>query len=129
MKALIKDLNKMTRLINQLWPNMTLPEAEDEIKNYIDGEKTAVFTYALAGEYIGLALCSLRYDYVEGCDFSPVGYLEGIVVDEKYRMQGITRSLCEECEEWAKIKGCMEFASDCEWTNTDSLQFHLNIGF
>lgn len=25
----------------------------------------------------GVALCALRHDYVEGCETSPVGYLEG----------------------------------------------------
>lgn len=129
MKACLKDTSKMAKLINQLWPDMTLQEAEQEIENYIDGDETAVFTYVVQGEYIGLALCCLRSDYVEGCEFSPVGYLEGIVVDEKYRLKGIARFLCKECEEWAKTKGCKEFASDCELTNTDSLLFHLRIGF
>ena len=32
-------------------------------------------------------------------------------------------------QEWAKEKGCREFASDCELTNTDSLKFHLSLGF
>lgn len=26
-------------------------------------------------------------------------------------------------------KGCSEFASDCELTNIESLDFHLNLGF
>jgi len=33
------------------------------------------------------------------------------------------------CENWAKTKGCTEFASDCELDNVQSLQFHLNVGF
>lgn len=48
---------------------------------------------------------------------------------EKYRLKGIAASLCKECENWAKEMGCTEFASDCELTNTDSLHFHLSIGF
>ena len=41
----------------------------------------------------------------------------------------IAKNLCTKCEEWAKNKGCKEFASDCTLTNTDSIRFHLNIGF
>ncbi|HET3536540.1 TPA: aminoglycoside 6'-N-acetyltransferase, partial [Streptococcus pneumoniae] len=78
---------------------------------------------------VGLALCSLRFDYVEGCKYSPVGFLEGIIVDEEYRLKDIAKNLCTKCEEWAKNKGCKEFASDCTLTNTDSIRFHLNIGF
>ena len=35
----------------------------------------------------------------------------------------------EECENWAREKGCREFASDCELSNTASLSFHLQLGF
>lgn len=50
-------------------------------------------------------------------------------VDEEYRLKDIAKNLCTKCEEWAKNKGCKEFASDCTLTNTDSIRFHLNIGF
>ena len=66
---------------------------------------------------------------MEGTDSSPVGYLEGIYVAEEYRKHGIARELLAACERWAKEKGCTEFASDCELDNTQSLQFHLNVGF
>ncbi len=88
-----------------------------------------MFTYKVRDKYVGLALCSLRHDYVEGCDNSPVGYLEGIVVDMQFRKKGIANTQCKECEQWAKLNGCTEFASDCELDNTESLKFHLNIGF
>ena len=48
---------------------------------------------------------------------------------EKYRKQGVARDLLSACETWAKEKGCTEFASDCELSNVQSLQFHLNVGF
>ena len=66
---------------------------------------------------------------MEGCENSPVGYLEGVSVKEEYCQQGIARKLVSECEQWAREKGCTEFASDCELTNTASLNFHLAIGF
>ena len=78
---------------------------------------------------VGFAQCQLRHDYVEGTESSPVGYLEGIYVAEEYRKHGIARELLSVCETWAKGKGCAEFASDCELENTQSLQFHLNVGF
>ena len=71
----------------------------------------------------------LLNDYVEGTDFSPVGYLEGIYVAEAYRKHGIAGKLLDACETWAKSKGCTEFASDCELDNVQSLRFHLHTGF
>ncbi len=75
------------------------------------------------------AQCSLRNDYVEGTDSSPVGYLEGVFVKEEYRNKGYAKELLLTCEKWAKDMGCSEFASDCELTNENSLKFHLSAGF
>ena len=33
------------------------------------------------------------------------------------------------CEKWTNIRGCSEFSSDCEWTNTQSEKFHEYVGF
>ena len=78
---------------------------------------------------IGFAQCQLRYDYVEGTDSSPVGYLEGIYVAEEHRKGGIAKALLAASESWAKSRGCTEFASDCELTNTESRMFHRSVGF
>ena len=78
---------------------------------------------------IAFAQCQLRYDYVEGTESSPVGYLEGIFVAEEYRKRGYAADLLAECEKWAGEKGCTEFASDCELDNEDSLKFHMALGF
>jgi len=129
MRASEKDISTIAHLVVQLWPGNSLNEAEDILQKYISGEDAAVFVYAIKEKYVGLALCGLRHDYVEGCETSPVGYLEGIVVDSEYRNRGIARVLCEECEAWAKELGCTEFASDCELTNTESQSFHMGLGF
>nr|WP_199797365.1 GNAT family N-acetyltransferase [Finegoldia magna] len=41
----------------------------------------------------------------------------------------MARNLVKSCEDWAKKMGCSEFASDCLLDNTQSLKFHLAIGF
>ena len=82
-----------------------------------------------AKEAVGFAQCQLRHDYVEGTSTSPVGYLEGLYVKEAFRKQGMARELTRACEEWAKEKGCREFASDCELENVESINMHLKLGF
>ena len=42
---------------------------------------------------------------------------------------GYAAELPAECEKWAKEKGCTEFAGDCELENTESLNFHMALGF
>ena len=129
MKASIEKIAQIAPLVQELWPEHSIENLTKVLQDYIAGEESAVFTESMDSRIAGIALCCLRHDYVEGCETSPVGYLEGIFVDENYRMKGIARSLCKECETWAKEMGCLEFASDCELTNTASLSFHLSIGF
>ena len=47
----------------------------------------------------------------------------------KARAGRIARRLLSACENWAKAKGCAEFASDCGLDNMDSQRFHQAVGF
>ncbi len=126
----VKELAKhLAPLVKELWGEHSISDLERILVNYLSNEESKVFYKVIVGKYVGIALCALRHDYVEGCSTSPVGYLEGIFVDKDYRNKGIAKELCLECEKWTKSKGCSEFASDCELTNKESLAFHLNIGF
>lgn len=119
----------LAELVKVIWPEHSLEELSEILTNYMNSENSAVFAETANGLVVGVALCCLRHDYVEGCETSPVGYLEGVAVREAYRHRGIAGRLVSECEQWAREKGCAEFASDCELTNTGSLRFHLSIGF
>lgn len=129
MRVTSNAIPHVAPMVQKLWPEHDLENMKRIIEEYAAGEESAAFTEMIDGEYAGVAMCCLRHDYVEGCETSPVGYLEGIYVEEKFRMAGVARSLCRQCEEWAKEQGCSEFASDCELTNETSLKFHLSIGF
>lgn len=129
MRANAKDARALTDIVKIVWPDNTEEKLAEIILKYMDQDGSAVFAEKRDGCFIGAALCSLRCDYVEGCETSPVGYLEGVSVKEAFRHQGVAKRLVEECEQWAGEKNCSEFASDCELSNTDSLNFHLQIGF
>ena len=128
-QAGIHDSKIVAELAMLLWPDNEINDLEKEMKNYIISDNGAVFIYFSETIPVGFAQCNLRNDYVEGTESSPVGYLEGIFVKVKYRKRGIGKKLLIQCEEWAKRKGCSEFASDCELNNTESLKFHLQLGF
>lgn len=128
-QAAFEDRSVVASLALLLWKNHTLKDLEEEMGDYIASSKAAIFLTYEDGEPVGFAQCQLRMDYVEGTQSSPVGYLEGIFVKEDYRNKGIAKQLLTQCEEWAKSRGCKEFASDCELLNHESLQFHLKVGF
>lgn len=128
-KAKMDDFPILADLACRLWPQHTVEQMSEELAAIVAQEDVA-FLLAYDGEKaIGFAQCQLRFDYVEGTHFFPVGYLEGIYVADRYRKQGVAKALLSACESWARGKGCAEFASDCELDNAQSLRFHLNVGF
>ena len=129
MRAGPDDESRLAELVRIIWPEHTPEDLTQIITGYMTSEDSAVFAEAVNGQFVGVALCSLRHDYVEGCETSPVGYLEGVSVHAAYRRRGIAGKLVAECEQWARKKGCSEFASDCELGNDESLRFHLAAGF
>ena len=112
-----------------MWDNHTVDELEIEFEETLNSDDAEFFIKYVDNKPIGFAQCSLRVDYVEGTDSSPVGYLEGIFVDVNYRNKGYAKELLHACEKWAKDMGCREFASDCELDNIDSFKFHMAMGF
>ena len=128
-KANINDLTVLTGLALGLWPGSTTEEMRADLQTVLSKEDAAFFLLFVEGRAIGFAQVSLRYDYVEGTQTSPVGYLEGIYIEPNHRRRGLGRSLVTACEVWVRRKGCDEFASDCELTNEESLLVHLHTGF
>lgn len=123
------DLDTVTSLALELWPDHAFDELWQEMAGIMAGPETAFFLLEENDEPKGFAQCQLRHDYVEGTETSPVGYLEGIYVCEDLRGRGGAKALLKACESWAASWGCTEFASDCELDNTASLAFHLKMGF
>ena len=118
-----------TKTTSRRWCNFPREEMTDEFRELLKNDEAVCFIKYEGEKLIGFAQCQLRHDYVEGTESSPAGYLEGILVSEGYRKKGYASELLSECEKWAKEKGCSEFASDCELDNTDSLRFHMALGF
>lgn len=128
-RAETNDLDAVTALALELWPDHEYDELWQDLAGIMADSEAAFFLLEENGEPMGFAQCQLRHDYVEGTDTSPVGYLEGIYVEQELRGKGGARALLKACERWAASWGCTEFASDCELDNTGSLAFHLNMGF
>lgn len=124
-----EEVEVVVVLALMLWPNHTKEELLDDFNVLIKEDNAMLFLAYDKDSPIGFAQCQLRFDYVEGTESSPVGYLEGIYVIEEYRNQGIAKGLCLAGEDWAREKGCTEFGSDIEIHNIDSYNFHLKVGF
>ncbi|MBE6884608.1 MAG: GNAT family N-acetyltransferase [Ruminococcaceae bacterium] len=98
-------------------------------KERFEAEDACCFLCKAGEKAIGFAEMSIRYEYVNGTETSPVGFLEGIFVEEPCREEGIARKLAECCEKFAAEHGCRQMASDCLAENTGSEKFHKSCGY
>lgn len=128
-KAEIKDSSTLAHMAVMMWQDSSISELEEDFKQIINNDNAIVFIKFADKKPVGFAQCQLRFDYIEGTQTSPVGYLEGIFVLEQYRNNGYAKKLLKACEQWAKEKNCSEFASDCELDNYNSYKFHMAAGF
>ena len=67
--------------------------------------------------------------YAEGCESSPVPYVESWWVDEDVRRQGVGAALMAAAQRWARERGHIEIASDTRLENTRSQKVHRALGF
>lgn len=78
---------------------------------------------------VGFIEGSIRLDYVNGTESSPVGFVEGVYVVAPLRRRGVARALFDAIGDWAKARGCRELASDALLDNVASQRAHRALGF
>ena len=125
------DTGEWSALRGALWPDAGVDEHLADIAAMLAEAGRAICFLARSddGASVGFAEVSLRYDYVNGCSTSPVGFLEGLYVTPAARRQGIARELVTAAEAWSAQKGCREFASDVLLENVESQKVHEALGF
>jgi len=131
-RAEVADIPELARLREALWPDSGAASHQAELEQALDhpDEVTVIFMVrASSGDAAGFAEAALRHDYVNGCETSPVTFLEGIYVEPTHRREGVARRLVEAVEHWGAERGCREFASDAILDNEVSHRMHAALGF
>lgn len=128
--ATAEDIDGWAALRDMLWPDTEHAEHLVEMRDMLANPECVTFLGASdTGELRGFAEAALRHDHVNGCDTSPVAFLEGIFVRPAYRGQGTARALVTAVEGWAQAQGCTELGSDAALNNRASHAFHAAAGF
>lgn len=124
-----ENVNELTHLGLLLWPDHKWEDLKEEFIELLSSSKDKIYLSFEDQDYIGFIHLSIRSDYVEGSNSSPVGYVEGIYVKPRYRRRGMSRKLIQIGEQWCKAQGCTQIASDIELPNRSSYDFHVCVGF
>lgn len=126
----LADLEDWTSLRLALWPDYPTEElSAGAVAMLEDAGEGVALLCRINGKPAGFAEGSLRRDYVNGCETSPVTFLEGIYVVPAHRNKGVAEALVNAVADWGRGRGCIEFASDALLENVDSHAFHAAIGF
>ena len=128
-RATNADVEALAELRFALWPEepLAVRRAEANVAR-TDGGLVA-FLAVDNDEVAGFAEASLRRDYVNGCETSPVAFLEGIYVRPRCRRRRLGRGLLAAVEQWGREQGCSELGSDALLANEVSHRFHGGAGF
>jgi aminoglycoside 6'-N-acetyltransferase I len=127
------DREEWARMRSQLYSSPDPREIDDWYEAASRGGTTLVGVAVLVadrgdGSLAGFVEIGSR-PYAEGCETSPVAYLEGWYVDPENRRQGLGAKLIQAAETWALSHGYREIASDTEIANQVSFESHLALGY
>ncbi len=128
--ATLADFPAWHRLREELYGYIDPAHSEAEIRHIV--EDPALTTYLVFDENetapIGMLELSLR-NIVDGCLSSPVAYIEGLYLVEKWQERGLGSQVVDFAKKWAMEQGCSELAVDTELDNERAQKFYLRQGF
>jgi aminoglycoside 6'-N-acetyltransferase I len=128
-RATYADKSDWLRMRQGLWPEVPIQYLDFDLDDRLADPDYAVFiAWREDTGPVAFIEAGLR-DYGEGCETSPVGYIEAWYVDEHIRGQKLGKELVYMAEGWAREKGCAEMASDTWLENEASIAAHLKLGY
>ena len=122
------DIAALAALREALWPEGDAAEHAAELHAVLQASGNFIVIAEANNKLIGFVEARLR-SHADGCETSPVGYLEGWFVVDSWRGRGVGRALVQRFEEWAAAQGCRELASDTWLDNAASQRAHEKLGF
>lgn len=127
-RATFEDRVEWFNMRKGIWPDAPDDYLNFDLDEILASENDAVFFALAEGRPVGMIEARIR-EYGEGCETSPVGYIEGWFMYPDMRGQGISKWLTQAAEDWARGKGCSEMASDTWLDNEASIRAHVKLGY
>lgn len=127
-KAMQEDKDIWFHMRKGIWPDVPDHFMNFDQDKILASGSDAVFLAFADGQPAGMIEARMR-DYGEGCETSPVGYIEAWFVYDHFRGGEVARALVLAAENWAREKGCREMASDTWLDNSRSIRAHEKLGY
>ena len=125
-----KDLDTLMDLYVQLSPiNEGLPaQKRDEIWEQIQNDDKITYLGAYENDQL-IATCFLTIIPNFSNQGRPIGFIENVVTDEKWRGKGVGSQLLKTAIELAKEQNCYKVFLESGITRTGAHDFYRSLGF
>ncbi len=126
------DLDALVRLLSVLFSIEAdfRPDPERQRRGLSrmleDPERRLVLVAEHEGTVVGMATAQLVISTAEGADS---GWVEDVVVDERFRRTGVGRLLLEEAGAWALARGATRLQLLADRENDPALRFYDRLGW
>ena len=112
-----------------LWPDEDAQQIAAEASGMLTQADLLVLLAREGDAVVGFAEAAIRNDYVNGCETSPVAFVEGIYVVPQQRRRGVAKAMIAAIDAWAEQRGVRELASDALLDTAQSHAMHEALGF
>lgn len=126
-----RDRQAWAAMRAELWPEEDSDKLAHDTLVHFSGAPLAEAVLVAEdkdGELCGMLELSLRA-YAEGCETTPVPFIEGWFVAPRARMRGVGRALMNAAENWARLRNFREIGSDTQLGNVASQEAHAKLGY
>lgn len=136
--ATVNDINRILDLLSQvleihaklrpdLFVSGTTKYSKEDLEAILKDTNKPIFVATIDHYVVGYAMCQIR---IPTSNMYPVKifHLDDLCVDEKYRKQGIGKSLYQKVVETAKENNCYEVTLNVWPGNDAALKFYEKMG-
>jgi glucosamine-phosphate N-acetyltransferase len=121
----LEDYHKnFLQLLEQLTTVDAINITYSDFVKHFNKMNSNIFVVEDNGKIIGTCVVLVENKFIH--KLGSVGHIEDVVVDEKYRSNGLGKQLINFCTEFAKCKGCYKVILDCDVKNKE---FYERCGF
>ena len=120
-----QDANRVTELCFQLGYKVLESDIRKRIQEFADKQHVVTFVAEDQSLILGWLQASIRSSLESG----ELAEITGLVVDERYRGQGIGKELVRRAEEWARNMGYHSMEVRTNVIRQETHNFYKRIGF